>query len=461
MKRRGSLLLLAGMLLGGCVGPRPPVPPEVSVTPPPAWRVEPGPSVPIEREWWRHYADPMLATLVDRALRNNDDVGIAVARVSEARALELVARAQLLPTLEFSAPAARARSLNAVGRELTINTAAPQLQAAYEVDLFGRIGDQAESARANTLAREAARDTVVLAVAATTARSYISLRALDAQLEVVQQTLVARAEALRLAQTRARAGYTSELELEQARAEYESTAQAVPQAELAVARQENALSQLVGDSPPIAIGRGLQLAELHQPPVPEGLPADLLRRRPDIAQAEFDLAASDASLSAARKAYLPQLRLSISGGLLYATRAINPVSIWSIGGSVLAPIFEGGRIQANADAAASRRDHAAFAYRRVVLTAFREVNDNLAALQKLDEQVGHLEEQRNALAATLRHATNRYRAGYSPYIEQLDAQRGLLNAELSLIQTRADRLNASVALYQAMGGGWRPDATGL
>ncbi|WP_230625579.1 efflux transporter outer membrane subunit [Cupriavidus necator] len=453
------MLLLAAALLGGCVGPRPPVPAEASVTPPLAWRVEAGPSAPIEREWWQQYADPMLAALVDRALRNNDDVGIAVARVNEARALEGLARAQLLPTLDFALPAARARSLNAVGRELTINTAAPQLQAAYEVDLFGRLGDQAEATRENMLARQAAHDTVVLAVAAATARSYITLRALDAQLEVVRQTLVSRAEALRLADTRARAGYTSQLELEQARAEYESTAQAVPQAELAIARQENALSQLVGDSPPVAIERGVPLSELHEPPVPEGLPADLLRRRPDIAQAEFDLAATDASLSAARKAYLPQLHLSASGGLLYATRAVNPVTIWSLGGSVLAPIFEGGRIQANADAAAARRDQAAFAYRRVVLTAFREVNDNLAALQKLDEQVQRLQLQRNALAATLRHATNRYRAGYSPYLEQLDAQRGLLNAELSLVQARADRLNASVALYQAMGGGWRADAT--
>ena len=456
---RRKLLVLCASGLAGCLGPRPPVPPEASVTPPLAWRVDAGPSAPLEQEWWRRYGDPALAALVERALRHNDDVAIAMTRVTEALAQERVARAELLPTLDFSAPASRARSLNAVGREITLNAALPQFQAAYEVDLFGRLGDLADAARANAQSSEAARDTVILAVAATTARAYITLRALDAQLDVVRQTLVSREEALRLARARAEAGYTSRLEFQQARAEYESTAQAVPQAELAVARQENALNQLIGEAQPLAIERGRQLSDLNQPPLSGGLPAELLRRRPDIAQAEFDLAASDASLSAARKAYLPQVNLSAGAGLLYATGAMNPVRIWSLGGSILAPIFEGGRISANADAAAARRDRAAFVYRRVVLTALREVNDSLADLQKLEAQEQHLQQQRDALVASLRHATNRYKAGYSPYLEQLDAQRGLLNAELGLVQARANRLNASVALYQAMGGGWQPAAT--
>ena len=136
----------------------------------------------------------------------------------------------------------------------------------------------------------------------------------------------------------------------------------------------------------------------------------------------------------------------------------DPVTIWSVGGSILAPIFQGGRLTAQADAAGAQRDQAAFAYRRTALTAFREVEDALAAVKRIDEQILFARSQRDALAEGLRLATNRYREGYSPYLEQLDAQRGLLGAELSLIQLQADALSARIQLFQAMGGGWRPCA---
>ncbi|WP_227460760.1 efflux transporter outer membrane subunit [Cupriavidus pauculus] len=451
---RHALPLLV-LLLAGCMGPRPPAP--ESLAPPVAWRVDAGPTVAIERDWWRSYGDPALSAVVETALAQNDDIAIALTRVRQADAQARIARAELFPTLDFTAGGTRARAINAFGNAGTANTGQLTLDASYEIDLFGRIADSVGAARNSLLASQAARDTTILSVSAAAARGYIALRALDAQLDVVRQTLTSRADALKLARDRARAGYTSQLEYEQARAEYESTAQAVPQAELAVARQENALGVLLGNPDASSIARGLALQSLQQPAIPAGLPSDLLRRRPDIAQAEYSLAASDASLSAARKAYLPRVPLTATGGLVYATGLANPVRIWTLGGSVLAPLFEGGRIVAGADAAAAQRDEAAFAYRRVALTAFREVNDNLAAVQKLGEQEARLREQRDALAAALRHATNRYRAGYSPYLEQLDAQRQLFSAELNLIQTHADRLNASVALYQAMGGGWRSD----
>lgn len=454
--RLAGALAGVALLLTGCMGPRPPAP--EPVTPPVAWRVETGPTVAIEREWWQSYGDPALGALVAQALDHNEDIAIAMARVRQADAQARIARADLFPTLDFTAAGTRARAINAFGQATDANTGQLALDVSYEVDLFGRIRDTVGAARSSLLASQAARDATILSVSASAARGYITLRALDAQLDVVRQTLMSRADALRLARDRARAGYTSQLEYEQARAEYESTAQAVPQAELAVARQENALGVLIGNPDPSVIARGLPLQSLQQPAVPEGLPSDLLRRRPDIAQAEYTLAASDASLSAARKAYLPRIPLTASGGLVYVTGLVNPIRIWAIGGSVLAPLFEGGRIVAGADAAAAQRDEAAYAYRRTALTAFREVNDNLIAVQKLEEQETRLRAQRDALAAALRHATNRYRAGYSPYLEQLDAQRQLFSAELNLIQAHADRLNASVLLYQAMGGGWRMEA---
>ncbi|PSJ38950.1 efflux transporter outer membrane subunit [Allosphingosinicella deserti] len=451
---RHAVAVALGLILAGCAGRTPaPVPPEAAVRAPSGWRTHAGPTAPIERQWWQRFGDPVLAALVEQALVNNPDVGLAAARVREARAQERLARSQLAPSLDLGVGATYGRTVSALGQPTTSASVQPIFQTAYEVDLFGRIDQQVAAARAGTAAAEAGRETAALSIAAATASGYITLRGLDARLGIVRETLTSRAEALRIARNRAEVGYTSELELRQAEAEYEATAQIVPQVELAVSRQENALSQLIGGSPR-TIERGVALAALRAPPVPDGLPADLLRRRPDIAQAEFTLAASDATLAAARAQFLPQIRLTGSAGEVLSSALGNPISLWSIGGSILAPIFNGGRIQAQVDTAAARRDQAAFAYRRTALVAFREVEDNLAAVRRLAEQRARLEAQRAAVAEALRHATNRYQAGYSPYLEQLDAQRALLNVELSLVQIGADQLNALVALYQAMGGGW-------
>jgi NodT family efflux transporter outer membrane factor (OMF) lipoprotein len=243
------------------------------------------------------------------------------------------------------------------------------------------------------------------------------------------------------------------LELRQAEAEYEATARIVPQVELAIRRQENALRFLAGQAPgPIA--RGKPLADLDFPAVAAGLPSELLRRRPDIAEAEYRLAASDSNLAAARKRFLPQVRLTGSAGYAISTLLADPISLFSLGGSILAPIFSGGRLEAQAEGAAARRDQAAFAYRRTALGAFREVEDALAASQRLDEQRAIAAAQVAQLAEGLRLATNRYRAGYSPYLEQLDAQRGLLSARLGLIDDIAAALTSRVQLFAALGGGW-------
>ena len=452
--RRSALALV--LLACACAGPVPPVPPEATVLPPAGWGTNSGPTASMEAQWWQRFGDPVLTALVERALANNVDVAIAAARVREARAQERLARAQLFPSLDLGVGATDSRTIGALGTPVEATAVQPLFQAGYELDLFGRIDQQVEAARQNFLASEAAVEAAALSVAATTASGYVTLRALDARLEILRETLASRAEALRIARDRAEVGYTSELELRQAEAEYEATSQLVPQAELLVTRQENALSLLVGD-PPHMIERGVTLAQLQEPPIPDGLPSDLLRRRPDIAQAEFTLAASDASLAAARAQFLPQLRLTGSAGAVLSSALGDPVALWSLGGSILAPLFSGGRLEAQVETAGARRDQAAFAYRRTVLTAFREVEDNLAAVQRLDQQRTRLEAQRAAVAEALRHARNRYQAGYSPYLEQLDAQRALLNVELALVQLESDQLNSLVAVYQAMGGGWSLD----
>ncbi len=272
---------------------------------------------------------------------------------------------------------------------------------------------------------------------------------------MARATLAARSDSLRIARSRVDRGYAPRLDLDQAEAEYQAAVQIIPQAELAISRLEDSLSQLVGDTPH-AIARGAKLDGLTEVAVPAGLPSDLLRRRPDIAAAEYQLAAADKSLSAARKRFLPQISLSAAGGAAFSTLLADPITIWSAGGSILAPLFEGGRLTGQTEAAAGQRDQAAFAYRKAALGAFREVEDALAAIQRLDEQVVAATAQRDALQNALRRATNRYREGYSPYLEQLDAERQLLGAQLGLVQARTDALNARVQLYAALGGGWAP-----
>lgn len=452
-------LLAAALLpLAACAGPAVDLAAVEAVAPPAGWRINAGPTAPIDRAWWQAFGDPALTALVERALERNIDIALATARVREARAQQMAARAQLLPTLDGSGGESDARSINAFGQPVTQQAGQVQAQVAWEADLFGRLSDQASAARSRWLASQAARDAVRLSIASAAASSYITLLALDTRLAVARETLAARADALHLAERRVAAGYSPQLELAQAQAEYQATAQLIPTLEQGIARQENGLRLLTGDVPG-AVARGAAFASLAEPAIPDGLPADLLRRRPDIAQAEYQLAASDSTLAAARKRFLPQLRLTGSGGAVWSSLlSDDPIGIWSLGASVLAPLFEGGRLRAGAESAAAQRDQAALAYRRAALAAFRDVDDALAVARHSDEQVRILTAQRDALANGFRLARNRYQAGYSPYLEQLDAQRGLLGAELALLQARADALNARVTLYQAMGGGWSADA---
>ncbi|MEW5687002.1 MAG: efflux transporter outer membrane subunit [Pseudomonadota bacterium] len=453
MKRTALLACAAVLALDGCTTVTGKPPAASVVVAPASWRAANVQGAPMARDWWAGFGDPQLSALVEAALARNTDVAVAAARVQEAEAQARTARAALSPTLDAAAGGQYARQLNALGRVTEGASGQPQLQAAWEVDLWGRLRALDAAGRANLQASQAGRDATALSVSAATARAYVGLLSLDAQLEVTRRTLAARAEALRVARRRADTGYTSQLERTQAEAEYQATARSVPALELAVRQQENALRVLTGDAPgPVARGAG-GIAALAVPTVPAGLPSDLLARRPDIGQAEAQLAASDARLAAARTAYLPQVRLTGALGRALV-EGLDPVTVWSAGGSILAPIFDAGRRAAETDAAEARRDQAAFAYRGVVLSAFAEVENALEGTDRLAAQADSVTAQRAALAEALRHATNRYQAGYASYLDQLDAQRGLLAAELAAVQIRESQLRNAVGLYQALGGGW-------
>jgi outer membrane protein, multidrug efflux system len=454
MRRIACLLCLAP--LAGCVGPRPEPPRAAEVAPPAAWRTPAGAEAPIDAEWWRGFSDPRLDALVAKALADSPEIGEAAARVEEARAQARLARAQRGPEIDLQGVGGYTRVLEAVG-PITTWGAEPQATIAYDFDLFGRLASASAAARASLLASRASHDAVALTVASTTASAYIQLLGLDERLRIAKETLAARDASLKVAQRRFDQGYASALELRQAQAEYRATAQLVPAAELAVAQQENALATLVGE-PLSKIDRPTgELARLSSPGIPGGLPSALLRRRPDIVAAEDALVATDRSLDSARAAMLPSFALTGSRGEIIAAALAHPASVFLIGGSVLAPLFDSGRRRAAADEAAARRDEAAFTYRRVALNAFREVNDGLIAVGKLDAQAAELRAQVDAQEDLLRVATGRYRAGYASYLDQVDAQRSLLSAQLSLVQVETQHLTAIVSLYEAMGGGWSPN----
>jgi NodT family efflux transporter outer membrane factor (OMF) lipoprotein len=451
-----TIAVLSALALAGCAPALRPPPVASSVAPPLQWRTNlPGTAV-VEADWWRAFGDPALSALVERARVNNTDVRIAAARIDEARGTEAVSRSLLLPTLDGGVSGGAQRQVSAFGQGQTSHAAQPLFRASYEIDLFGRNRAGLAAARAGANAAQEAREATLLSVSAATASGYVTLLALDARLATLRQTLNVLDRALKYARDRARVGYTSQLEWRQAQAEYPATAQLVPQVAAQIARQENALSVLVGDLPG-DIKRGGSLSALTQPLAPAIIPSELLRRRPDIAAAEYQLAASDAQMRAARARFMPTIGISATAGAALSDLLANPVSIWSIGGSLLAPIFDGGRLAGQFDAATARRDQAAFAYRSAVLNSFRDVEDRLVTLARLEEQQRALNAQRAAVADALRHARNRYDAGYTPYIEQVDAQRSLLAVELALVQLRADQINAMIGLYQAVGGPPRPD----
>jgi multidrug efflux system outer membrane protein len=460
VRRPFAALSLA--LLAACAGPRPESPPEAAVTPPSGWRTAPTtPAAEVSVTWWEAFDDPVLTGVVETALANNVEIALAVERVAEARGQFHLARARTLPDVVGTAGGGRDKDINpGFGVPEYQNTYGGEISISYDLDLFGRLAAASDAARATLLSTEAAHDNVRLAVAATAASGYITLRALDARLAVLRATLATRAGSLKVIRRRVEAGYSSQLDLAQAEADYQAAAELIPVSELAIARQEDGLSVLLGANP-LAIERGVELDQLALPTVPAAMPSALLRRRPDIMAAEERVIAADHSLDSARAAFMPDVQLSASRGLVGSSllAVSNPQWIFAIGGSILAPILDSGRLQAQQETVAAQRDQAAFAYRRAALIAFQEVEDGLASVQRLKEEEGTLEAQRDVLSRTLKLATNRYRAGYSPYLDQLDAERQLLSVELALVRSRADRLNALVGLYQALGGGWQePDA---
>ncbi|MER2507051.1 MAG: efflux transporter outer membrane subunit [Azonexus sp.] len=457
--RKPIATVLMVLLASGCmVGPdyvRPPV------DTPTAWRLSDNNARDLANSaWWEQFGDPLLDDLVATALRENRDLMIAAARVDEFAGRYGFVRSELFPQVGAGYEARRQRDIAAVvvgaGGSATYNTYSAVLNASWEIDLWGRIRRQTEAARAQLLASEDARRAVILTLVGSVAGSYINLRDLDRQLEIARATAKTRGESYDIFKLRFEGGIISLLELSQNRSQYEEALATIPVIEKSIAQQENGLSVLLGRNPgPIARGRSID--ELVLPGIPAGLPSDLLERRPDIQQAEQNLIAANALIGAAKAQYFPTI--SLTGLFGYSSTNLTNLfdsqsKLWQYGGAITMPIFTAGAIAGQVDAAEAGQQQALFAYQKAIQQGFREVDDALVDQDRTREQLAAQKRQVKALQEYAGTARLRYENGYTSYIEVLDAERSLFNAQLQYTQSQQVQFQAMINLYKAMGGGW-------
>ncbi|MGZ4809804.1 MAG: efflux transporter outer membrane subunit, partial [Thermoanaerobaculia bacterium] len=413
--------------------------------------------------WWEQFQDPALNELIRTALAENKDVQIAAARIEEFLGRLATTRSQLFPQVGADANASRqqlSRRAGLVGvppnTDATLSLYQLTLSASWEIDVWGRVRRLTEAARADLLATEEGRRATILTLVTSVASSYVNLLELDRQLAVVRATAISRRESLRIFDLRFRNGTISELELAQSRSEYEAAVAAIPPLENAIAQQENALSVLLGRNPgPIA--RSNEISRLPLPGVPEGLPSQLLERRPDLRQAELTLAAANARIGAARALYFPTISLT---GLLgtVSTQLAGLFSAashtWAYAADAAAPIFTAGRIDGLVKQAEAQQQQALLGYQKAIQTSFREVEDSLISHNKTRQQLIAQTRQVDALRRYAQLARLRYDGGYTSYIEVLDAERSLFNVEQTYVQTQGAVFTTLVDVYKAIGGGW-------
>ncbi|ASV99444.1 efflux transporter outer membrane subunit [Paraburkholderia aromaticivorans] len=464
MERLALTRLLASLMLlplSGCLLGPDYVRPKVDV--PATFRFAQDESVNVANTiWWEQFLDPVLNQLIATALAENRDVMVAAARVEEFRGQFVTTRSFLFPQVGAAADASRQRASQSAGVPLPANVSPVYnqfdvtLSVAWEIDLFGKYRRQTEAARANLLASEEGRRATILALVASVASSYINLRSLDRQLEIAKDTAVSRAESVRVFTARFQAGEVSQMELAQSQSEYESAQATIPQIEAQIGQQENALSVLIGRNPG-QILRGRELSALGTPQIPAGLPSELLERRPDLLQAEQVLVSQNALIGAARALYFPSISLTGLFGSLstqFSNLFTGPARVWSFAGSLTQPIFTAGNISGQVHQAEARQQEALFTYEKTIQVAFQEVEDALIAVRKTHEQLAAQGNQVEALHTYARLARLRYEGGYTSYIEVLDAERSLFNAQLSYTQTQGTVFTSFVNLYKALGGGW-------
>jgi multidrug efflux system outer membrane protein len=459
--------LLAAVLCACTVGPdyqRP------TTEVPQKWRIDyPSAANVANTKWWGEFGDPVLNQLIEEALRENRDVRAAAARVDQFIGALSTTRSQFYPQIGYSLDASRNRA-SRVGQPPLAPGADPYytlyqgaLGAQWQIDLFGRVRRQSEAAQAQVFATEQGRRGVVLSLVTSVAASYISLRALDRQLEISQATAKNYADTARIFDLRFKGGVVSEVELKQVESQYQQALAAIPALEQQIAAQENLISVLLGrNAGPILRGRTLD--ELVAPGIPADLPSTLLERRPDILQAEQNLVAANANIGAAKALYFPTLSLT---GLLgsvstaFGDFLTGPATAWTLAAGLAGPIFTFGSIEGQVQTAEGGQREALAFYQQTILNAFRETNDALVGTVKKREESEAQAKRVAALREYARLSRLRFDNGYAGYLEVLYAENELFSAELTAVRSQAERYTQIVNVFQAVGGGWVDEADRL
>jgi NodT family efflux transporter outer membrane factor (OMF) lipoprotein len=411
--------------------------------------------------WWEIFQDPQLNALELQVNVSNQNLKAAEAQYTQARALLRYNRAAYFPTITAGANASRNRisnnrppSLTTNGR--TYNDYQIPLELSYEVDVWGRIRRTVESYREQAQASAADLATVNLSMHAQVALFYFQARVLDAEEQLLNSTVTQYEQALELIENRYAGGIASDLEVQQATTQLETTRAQAIDVGVARAQYEHAVAILIG-KPPADFSLAALPLTTPPPPIPAGLPSELLERRPDIAAAERRMASANAQIGVAKAAYYPTISLGGSGGFesgVITTLISGPSALWSVGGSAIAPIFDAGRRKANVDLARAAYDQTVANYRETVLTGFQQVEDNLAALRILENEAQVQDRAVVAAQKYLELANTRYTGGVTSYLEVTTAQSAALSDELTAVNILGRRMVDAVTLVQALGGGW-------
>jgi multidrug efflux system outer membrane protein len=458
-----AIAMLLVVLIAGCaVGPNYKRP---KVEPPTSFRDDNSPTNTsvADLNWWQVYQDNSLQDLIREALTNNYDLRIAVTRVEQARAVAMQARSQFVPNAGYGGVVSRGRN-DLFGSAfpngaVTTSSATATLNAFWEVDLWGRIRRLNESARAQFLASEQARRGVRLSLLSDVATDYFQLLELDQELEIVQRTTNSFGESLKLFTQRVEGGTATELEASRAEAALADATAATPSILEQISTTENGLSILLGRNPgPIA--RTDSSSAALPPEVPAGLPSALVERRPDVLENEQLLRSANAQIGESVAEFFPTIGLTTFLGKIspqLSAFTLGGANAWGISAQATGPLFEGGRLVGQYRQAKAARDEARLRYQQTVLTAFGDVSDALVSRERLEEIRVQQAREVMALDKAVRLATERYLAGKASYYEVLEAQQQLFPAELALARTERDQKLAVVALYQALGGGWKDE----
>jgi multidrug efflux system outer membrane protein len=417
---------------------------------------QPAPETFAEMKWWTVFQDKVLDDLIREALANNYDMRIAATRILQAGAQLGITRADQFPSILGSAGIENVRS--------TFFPNAPtfdsvSIQASYIIDFWGQYRRATEAARANLLATEFSQEVVRTTLISNVASNYFLLRQFDLQLEYSKRTLAADQEILRINTINFKGGEFAKTDVLQAQILVEQAESQIITLQQSIEQTENAISILLGKNP-VSIARGLNLIDQpHLPEIPTGIPSTILRRRPDVRQAEMLLVSANANVGFAKAAFFPQFSLTGSFGAQSTSLTSflqGPATFWSIAGQAVQPLFEGGRITSNYHLAWAQRDQAELSYQLTVLLAMEDVSNNLVGYNQSRKNRLKIEEQTATYGETARLADVRFRGGFTSFLEVLVTQQQYFASQLALAQAWNTELQNYVQLYRALGGGWEP-----